>query len=316
MSRAVTLADIQSAQERIRPYLNPTVLEPSALSSQVYLKLENTNLTHSFKVRGALNAVLSLTDEEKARGIVTASSGNHAQGVAYAAKLAGVSATIFMPSHTPQRKMNNAKRLGANVNLDNPNYDACETSAIRLSEEEGLTYISPYNDPRVVAGGGTIGLEILDALPEVGRVIVGIGGGGLISGIGCAMKSLKPDVEVIGVSPVSAPAMYNLMYGTNHPEVWQTLAEALSGDIQKGSVTIDMVKAYVDRIVMITEEDIASAIRWMVDMQGWLVEGGGAVGIGVMLNNTVPPDDVPTAVLVSGGNIDGQVLRKILNATA
>ncbi len=146
-------------------------------------------------------------------------------------------------------------------------------------------------------------------------MIVGIGGGGLISGIGCAVKSLKPDVEVIGVSPVSAPAMYNLRYGTNHPEVWETLAEALSGDIQKGSVTIDMVSEYVDQIVMITEEDIAEAIRWMVDMQGWLVEGGGAVGIGVMLNNTIPPDDVPTAVLVSGGNIDGQALRKILNTS-
>jgi threonine dehydratase len=308
----ITLDAIQTAQARLNNYLTPTLLEPALFGQNIYLKLENTNRTHSFKIRGALNAVLSLTDAERQRGIVAASSGNHAQGVAYAAQLAGISARIYMPANTPERKVSAVRRMGAEARLDMPNYDQCEAEALRVAREDGLTYVSPYNDARIVAGAGTIGLEICEALPDVERVIVPISGGGLISGVACAVKSLKPDVKVIGVNALSAPTMYNLLYGTEHPENWHTLAEALSGDVESGSITIDLTKQYVDRIVLVDEEQISSAMRWMLDVQGWLVEGGGAVGVAAMLHGLIPADGRSTVIVVSGGNVDGTTLRGIL----
>jgi threonine dehydratase len=308
-----TIADINSARDRLRRYLHPTLMEIApGLGKDTWLKLENTNLTHSFKIRGALNAVLSLDDEQRARGIITVSSGNHAQGIAYAAYLTGATARILMPSSTPKRKVDGVKRFGAIPILDYDNYDEAELVVHDVAREGGYTFVSPYNDPNVVAGAGTIGLEIVDSLPDVGRVIVPTSGGGLISGIALAVKSLKPDAEVIGVNILSAPAMYNIFEGTNLPHNWDTLAEALSGDIEKGSITIEMAQKYVDKIVLVTEEQVADAIRWMVDQQGWMVEGGATVGVAALLNNVVPADDRKTAVVISGGNIDGKTFREVL----
>ncbi len=312
----LTHADILRARRRITPYVPLTPLEPApALGANVWLKLENVNPTHSFKVRGALNAVLSLSSEERARGLIASSSGNHAQGLAYAAALAGARAVILMPKHTPRRKVEGVQRHGAEVVLFADTYDECETEALRRARAEGLHFISPYNDLSVMAGAGTIGIEILEALPDVERVVVCVSGGGLISGVATAIRGLAAHpIEIIGVNALSAPSMYNFFYGQNLPENWDTLAEALSGGIEQGALTLDIVRRTVDRMVLVNEAQIAAAMRWMIDVQGWLVEGGGAVGVAALLHGIIPDDGKPTVAIVSGSNVDGATLRKVLNS--
>lgn len=309
----ITLMDILRARQRLARYLTPTPLErANGLPGPVWLKLENINPTHSFKIRGALNAVLSLDEAARTRGIITASSGNHAQGIAFAAHQTGLSAKILMPGHTPQRKVNGVRLYGAEAVLFGSTYDECEAEARRLEHKSGLTYISPYNDARVMAGAGTIGLELVEQLPEVTRVVVSVSGGGLISGVATAVRALKPQAEIIGVCAEAAPAMYNRFYGTQKPEVLETLAEALSGDIQTGAITVPVVKALVSQIVTVTEAQIAAAMRWLLDVQGWLVEGGGAAGVAAALHGLLPADEHPAVIVVSGGNVDGATVRRVL----
>jgi threonine dehydratase len=309
----IVLLDILQAKQRLQAWLNPTLLEAApALPGNVWLKLENTNPTHSFKVRGALNAVLALNEAERKRGIIAVSSGNHAQGIAYAARQVGATARILMPKHTPQRKVNGVIQQGAEAILFGATYDDAELEGRRLERAEGWTFISPYNDARVAAGAGTIGLEIVMSLPEVERVVVPVSGGGLIAGIATAVKSIKPDVEVIGINADSAPAMYNEFYGTHKPQMWETLAEALSGEIEAGSITIPIAKQYVDRVLLVDEAQIAAAMRWLLFTQGWLVEGGGAVGVAAALHHLLPDDKRPTVIVISGGNLDEANIRQIL----
>lgn len=300
------------ARERLRPYLTPTPIELApTLGENVWLKLENANKTHSFKSRGALNAILALPDDVRARGVVTASTGNHAQGIAYAAQLLGVRACIVMPNYAARRKVNGVRRLGAEAILHGDTYDAAEIEAHRLEREQGMTYISPYNHPDVIAGAGTVGLEIYDALPSIERVIVPVGGGGLISGVGMVLKTLKPTVEVIGVNPLVSPDMYNIFYQLEHPLGYETLADALPGAIELNSITLEMTQRYVDRIVLASEESIAHAMRWMVFEQGWIAEGGGVVGVAALQSGTIEPGGT-TVVVITGGNVDGDVLRRVL----
>jgi threonine dehydratase len=309
----ISLSDIQQARKRIAEHLRPTLLEPApGLGENVWLKLENTNRTHSFKIRGALNAILSLDEQARSRGIVAASSGNHAQGVAYAAQVTGVPAKIIMPAHTPKRKVDGVRHYGAIPILDCATYDDAEIKARRLEKEEGLTFVSGYNDPAIVAGAGTIGLEILDEVPDVERVIVPVSGGGLISGVAAAIKLQNKAVEMLGVSALNAPSMHNLFYDTELPEVWETLAEALSGGIEVGSITIELVQKHVDKILLVTENHIKEAMRWLVDEQGWIVEGGGAVGVAAMLRGLIKADGQKTVIVISGGNLDGETVRKVL----
>lgn len=313
----VTSGDIALARYRLSRYLTPTPLEAaSGLGEHVWLKLENANKTHSFKIRGALNAMLALDPEARARGIIGASSGNHAQGMACAANLLGLKVRIIMPASTAQRKVRGVIRWGSEPILFGEGYTEAEAEALRLRRESGLTFVSPYNDPHVVAGQGTIGLEIIDALPEVERVIVPTSGGGLISGIALAVKALKPSVEVVGVNLERSPAMYNLMYGTQLPVFEDSLADALPGEVEEGSITIDLVRQWVDRIVLVSEEAVAQAMRWMVADAGWMVEGGGAVGIAALLTDAVADDGKRTVVVVSGGNVDANVLTRVLTDTS
>jgi threonine dehydratase len=308
-------ADIVQAQMHLRHYLQITPLEAAPdLGEHIFLKLENANKTHSFKIRGALNAILSLEQAARKRGIVAASSGNHAQGVAYAAHLVDAQASILMPHHTPRKKVNGVLCYGAEAILYGSNYDETEAEALRMAAEEGASYVSPYNDRMVMAGAGTIGLEIVEQLPDVERVLVPVSGGGLISGVATAIKTLRPDCEVIGVCAESAPSMYNEFYGTEKEENWDTLAEALSGGIEAGSLTIPITKQQVDQIVLVSEEQIAVAMRWMLGTQGWLAEGGACVGIAAILHG-VAPNDKKTAILVSGGNVDLETLKTVV-ATA
>ncbi len=304
-------ADIVLARHRLAQILSPTPLEAApGLGASVWLKLECANRTRSFKVRGALNALLSL--EDSAAGIITASSGNHAQGIAYAAHRLGRPARVLMPEHTPRRKVEGVRRWGAQAVLFGKTYDEAEAEARRLENTEGLTYISPYNDARVIAGGGTVGLEMLDELEDIARVLVPAGGGGLISGIGVALKAANPRIEVIGVCSVSTPALYNAVHGASYPQIWDTLAEALSGEIETGSITILLARQVVDRVVLVSEEAIAAAMRWLLFWQGWVVEGGGAVGVAALLSGAVADDGQNTAVVVSGGNVDEAVLRQVM----
>jgi threonine dehydratase len=309
----VQLPDVTLAHCRLAPWLQPTPLERAhELGEAVWLKLESANKTHSFKIRGAMNAMLALDEAARARDIIACSSGNHAQAVAYAAHVLGLKARILMPEHTPQRKVNGVRNWGAEAVLFGKTYDEAEVEARRIESEQNLTFVSPYNDPQVVAGAGTIGLEIIEQLGEVERVLVPVSGGGLISGVALAVKSLKPEIEVIGVCADYAPTMYNVFYGTDYPQVWETIAEALSGDIEKGSITIPLAQQYVDRVVLVTEAKILEAMRWMIDRQGWIVEGGGAVGIAALLSGVVENNAQPTAVVVSGSNVDGEDIRRVL----
>lgn len=309
----VTYATIEAAQQRLAPYLVPTPLEEApGLGAFARLKLENINQTRSFKVRGALNAMLNLDDAARRRGIVTASSGNHAQGIAYAAYRSGVSARILMPPSTPKRKVAGVQRYGAEAVLHGPTYDEAEREARRLEREQGFTFISAYNHPDVISGAGTIGLEIAQQCPEVARVIVNIGGGGLIAGVATALKFFNPNIEVIGVCAEHAPAMYNHFYQKQLPQNYHTLAEALSGDIEENSITIDLTLKHVDEVVLVRESLISEAIRWMLFEQGWVVEGGGAVSVAAVLGGMITLDARPTVIIVSGGNIDEPVLRRVI----
>ena len=308
----VALGDIIRAGRRLAPHLLPTPLEAAPeLGERIWLKLENANKTHSFKIRGALNAILSLSQDERSRGIIAASSGNHAGAVAFAAQLAGASAQILMPKTTPKKKVDNVRRFGAEALLFGDNYDETEAEALRRVGAGG-TWISPYNDARVIAGAGTIGVEILRQLPDVLRVLVPVSGGGLIAGVATAVKELNPAVEVIGVNAESAPAMYNAFHNADLPQVWDTLADALSGEIEAGSITLPICQHYLDDMVLVSEERMARAMRFMLGTQGWVVEGGGAVAVAAVMHDVVPPDGKTTALVVSGGNVDLSVLRTML----
>ncbi len=308
----VNLADITLAQYRLKTYLSPTPLEfESGLPNSVWLKLENLNPMRSFKVRGALNAMLALTPEARGRGLVAASSGNHAQGIAYAAKLLGASAQIVMPEVAPKRKIEGVKRLGGTVILRG-DYDTMEIEAHRLEREHGWTYISPYADVKVIAGAGTIGLEMIERAPDVQRVIVPVGGGGLISGIAVALKTFKPTVQIIGVNAAVSPDMYNLFYGKDLPLSHETLADALPGAIEETSPTREIVKALVDEIVLVDEDAIQSAMRWFYETHGLIGEGGGVVGIAAMLSGVIPQSNDNTVIVVSGGNVDTDTLKRVL----
>ncbi|MCY4071665.1 MAG: threonine/serine dehydratase [Chloroflexi bacterium] len=312
MPEPVTLGDIIRAGQRLGAHLGPTPLEAAPkLGENAWLKLENANKTHSFKIRGALNAILSLDETARAKGIIAASSGNHAGAVAYAADLADASARILMPLNTPEKKIDNVRRYGAEAILFGDNYDQAEAEALRMAAGGG-TWVSPYNDAKVIAGAGTIGLEVVAQLPDVERVVVPVSGGGLIAGVATAVKGMNPEIKVIGVNAASAPAMYNHFYGSDKPQVWETLAEALSGEIEAGSITVPIARRLVDDMALVTERQIADAMRYMIEAQGWVVEGGGAVGVAALLHDVLPRDGAVTAVLVSGGNVDGDVLRRVL----
>lgn len=307
-----TLRDIIRAGGRLAPHLPPTPLEAAPkLGEKIWLKLENANKTHSFKIRGALNAILALKAEARAQGIIAASSGNHAGAVAYAALLTGVKATILMPSTTPAKKIDNVKQYGAQAVIYGDTYDEAEAEALRRAREGG-TWLSPYNDLRVIAGAGTIGLEILKQLPEVQRVVAPVSGGGLIAGLAVALKRVDSAIEVIGVNAESAPAMYNAFHDTQLPQVWETLADALSGEIEAGAITLPICREYLDDMVLVTEEEMAAAMRFLLETQGWVAEGGGAVAVSALMHDVLPRDGVATALVVSGGNVDLSVLRRVL----
>ena len=315
----VSLADVQAARERLGGAVSRTPCARSETLSRitgqsVFLKLENLQMTGSFKERGALNRIATLTPEQARRGVVAASAGNHAQGVAYHATRRGIRSVIVMPLATPLVKVQATRGFGGEVVLYGANYDEACAEATRLCTAENMTFIHPFDDPLVIAGQGTVGLELLEQIDNLQAVVVPIGGGGLIGGIACAVKALRPEVRVIGVQTARLPSM-QVALREGHPVTLDpatTIADGIAVR-RSGDVTFPLVQRYVDEIVTVNEDEIASAILTLLEREKTLAEGAGAAALAAMLQHrTSLPAFTRTAVLVCGGNIDVTLLSRII----
>lgn len=278
------------------------------------MKLENLQITNSFKIRGALNRILQLSEEEVKRGIITASAGNHAQAIAIGAEKKNLVPKIIVPRNTPKVKIEKIKEHKVELVLYGETYDEAEEFAINLAKKAQLTYISPYNDELIVAGQGTIGLEILEDLPSAQIVLVGVGGGGLISGISVAVRTLRPNVRILGVESEASPGMLESLKAGRivDVELKDSIAEGLAGNIEQGSITFEIIQRYVDEILLIKEDTIRKAVYllWQNDKQ--MTEGAGAAAIGPILENKGRFIDKTTVAVISGGNIEDTLFRSIL----
>lgn len=315
---SVSLDDIKAARLALSGYLRPTPLYHSPnLSSQfglpVYFKTENLQRAGSFKIRGAFYKMSSLSAAERARGVIAASAGNHAQGVALAAHSLGIQATICMPEGAPITKVEATENYGGRVILEGQTYDDAYQKALALQKQDGYTFIHGFDDPRTIAGQGTIGLEILEDLPDVATVFVPIGGGGLISGVALALKALKPDVRIVGVQAGGAPAVYlGLQKGAL---VWTDSVRTIADGIaikRPGKLNFELIRKYVDEVVLVDEEEIAQSILVLLERSKLMVEGAGAVGLAAFMSEKVQGVRGPVVVLLSGGNIDVNILSRII----
>lgn len=281
--------------------------------NQIYFKTENLQVTGSFKLRGAYFKISRLNEEEKAAGIVACSAGNHAQGVALSAQRMGIKATICMPDGAPISKVQATRSYGAEVALVKGAYDDAYQYACKLQEEEHATFIHPFDDPDVIAGQGTIGLEILDQLSDVDAIVVPVGGGGLISGVAYAAKSLKPDIKVFGVQAKEAASMADsLKYDEQVTlKTVNTFADGIAVK-HPGDLTFELIKDYVDDVVTVTEDEIAVAILALIEKQKLIAEGAGAVALAAVMADKIPVEGKNVVVLVSGGNIDVNILSRVI----
>jgi threonine dehydratase len=316
----VSLLEVRAAAERIRPFVVRTPLERSlGLSAlcggEVWLKFECFQTTGSFKLRGALNAFLTLTDDKRKMGVLTASAGNHGLGVARAAGLLGVPATVVVPETASQVKVDALRQSGAELLLCGATYDDAESAAIALATERGVPFVSAYNDPAVVAGGGTIALEVLEDLPSARAMVVPAGGGGLIGGIGVAAHGLDPEVAVYGAQSVASPALHAaLEAGALVPvEIRPSLADGLSGNVESGSITFQLLMEHVRQVVLVEEAEIVEAMRWLLTHEHVLVEGSAAVGVAALLRQLLSLDG-PMVIVLTGRNVAASVLQQYLLA--
>ena len=279
----------------------------------LYLKTENLQETGSFKLRGAYYKISQLTDEEKARGIIACSAGNHAQGVAMAAAHNGIKAMICMPDGAPISKIEATKQLGADICLVKGAYDDAYAHALRIQEETGATFIHPFNDDEVIAGQGTRGLEILDELEDVDAVVVPVGGGGLISGVAYAVKHLNPNIKVYGVQAAGSASMHESIVA-GKPVMLENAATFADGIAvkQPGDITFGIVSEYVDEIVTVTEDEIAASILALIEKQKVIAEGAGAVAVTAVMFDKLPVEVKKVACVVSGGNIDVNILSRVI----
>lgn len=281
--------------------------------TELYLKTENLQVTGSFKIRGAYYKMSRLTDEEKARGVVACSAGNHAQGVALAARESGIKSVICLPDGAPISKVEATRSYGAEINLVQGVYDDAYAEAIRLRDEEGYTFIHPFDDPDVIAGQGTIAIELAEQVPDMDALIVPIGGGGLISGIAYTIKSLNPHVEVIGVQASGAPSMLNSIHDA-HIETLDSVFTIADGIAVKkpGSLTYELCSKYVDKIVTVTDDEISAAILALMEQHKLVTEGAGAVAVAAAMFGKVDLAGKKTVCLLSGGNIDVTILSRVI----
>ncbi|MCX6647832.1 MAG: threonine/serine dehydratase [Candidatus Bathyarchaeota archaeon] len=313
----VTIGDVYAARRRMGRWVRKTPFEHSPLLSsltkgEVWLKLENRQLTGSFKIRGASNKIALLTPEERARGVVAASSGNHAQGVAYAARELGVKAVIVVPGNTPNVKRDAIRALGADLTVHGDEYMEAERLAQSISREKRLPFLSPYNDADLIAGQGTVALEIVEDGPELDAVLVPVSGGGLISGIATVMKSASK-AEVIGVQTEASPVMHASIKAGKIIDIpmYDTVAEGLHGGIEQGSVTFPICQRLVDDWIDVKEATIVDALRLMLLRQHEVIEGSGAVGVAALMEDPRRFEGRRVGVVISGGNIDETLLRRL-----
>jgi len=310
---------IYEAKERIKNIIVDTHLSFAPYLSketgcEVFLKKENLQITGAFKIRGAYNKIASLSDEQRACGVIAASAGNHAQGVAMSANEFSIKAVIVMPESTPLTKVNGVKYFGAEVILAGSNYDEAYAYAKTYGQENSLTFVHPFEDEEVIAGQGTVALEILDKCKELDAVVVPVGGGGLISGMAVAIKSINPNIEVIGVSASGAPALkesYDLGYVVDSVSV-RTIADGIAVR-DTSPITLEYMLKNVDRFISVDDEEIASAILLLLERQKLVVEGAGAVGVAALMHNKLTHlKGKKVAVVLSGGNMDVTLLSVIL----
>ena len=314
----VTLQDIERARARIKDdiYMSPCAHSETfskLTGNKVYFKLENLQMTGSFKERGALNKILTLSDEEKARGVIAASAGNHAQGVAYHATRNSVRSTIVMPAAAPLVKVTRTREYGAEVVVHGASYDEAFEEAWRRREAEGLTFIHAFDDDAVMAGQGSVGLEMLEQNPYLEAVLVPIGGGGLISGIAVAMKEINPRIRIIGVQTSRLPSMVRAV--SEHAPVSLPAAVTIADGIavrKAGARTLPVVAKYVDDIVTVDEEEIANAILLLLEREKTVAEGAGAAAMAALVQGRTNLHGKKLAVVIGGGNIDVNMLSRII----
>jgi threonine dehydratase len=314
----IGIQDIQTAMGRIREAIRVSPCTRSEsfsilTNNEIFLKLDNQQRTGAFKERGALNKLLTLNDEERSHGVIAASAGNHAQGVAYHAGLHGIRALIYMPLPTPLTKVSATRAYGAEVVLDGANYDEAYEKAVEHGRQHHLTLIHAFDDDAVIAGQGTLGLEILEQQPDIEVVIAPIGGGGLIGGIACAMKETNPAIRVFGVQPAKLPSMKEAV-AQGKPVTLKAATTIADGIAVRraGERTFPLIQKYVDDIVTVEEEEIANAILLLLEREKTLAEGAGAASIAAVLNHKLPLEGKKVAVLVCGGNIDVTLLARII----
>jgi threonine dehydratase len=315
-----TFEDVLAARRRVAVVGEVTPMLPSERLSSlagapVWLKAECLQVTGSFKVRGAANALSLLTGQQRAAGVVAVSSGNHGRAVAHVAASLGIAATVCLSERVPEVKAEAIATLGATVVVAGPDQDAADAEARRLASDDGLVFVHPFDDPAVIAGQGTVGLEILDQVPDVGVAVVPLSGGGLISGVALAARAANDAVSVIGVSQDRGPAMYETLRAGRLVDVVEedTLADALAGSLgPENRHTVRLCRDLVDDIVLVSEEEIAAAMRFLHVEHGLRVEGGGAVGVAALLAGRIRPVGT-TVVVVSGGNVADEIFQAVVS---
>ena len=316
----VTIDDIRKAQDTIKDIVKRTdILESTKLSlltnANIYYKCENLQKTGSFKVRGACNKIANLTEEEKSKGVIASSAGNHAQGVALGAKMNNIEATIVMPSTAPLAKVTATKSYGANVVLEGLVYDDAYAKAVEIQKETGATFLHPFNDKYVIAGQGTIGLEIFEQMNnKVDTILCPIGGGGIIAGIATAAKALNPNVKIVGVQTANIPSMYESMKSGKVTTAFKSTSIADGISVKTvGELTFNIAKDLLDEVVLVQEDEIAEAVLFLMENQKVVAEGSGAVTTAAILSGKYKPKENENVVLIiSGGNIDVNTLNRIV----
>jgi len=316
MDTTLTLDDIRTAAQRLHGQVLETPCLPSRTLSQivgceVFLKFENLQFTASFKERGALNKIAQLTDEERARGVLAVSAGNHAQGVAYHAQRLGIPATIVMPRFAAPVKVANTRGFGAEVVLQGDTFDDARAFGLQLAHERNLTLIHPFDDLAVIAGQGTIGLEMLAQQPSLDTLVVPIGGGGLIAGVVTAARALKPGIEIIGAQTERFPAAWNARHGGSLAVQQATIADGI-GVKATGALTLPLLQQHVDDVLLVDEDDIEQAILMLLEIEKTVVEGAGAVGLATLMKHRERFAGRKVGLILSGGNIEPLVLAEII----
>ena len=317
MTRELTLNEIYRASHVLKSTIRPThlIAAPSVSPEcEVFIKPENLQVTGSFKVRGASYMISQLSDEEKARGVIASSAGNHAQGVALAAASNGIKSIICLPAGAPISKVEATRSYGAEICLVPGVYDDAYSKAMQLCEERGMTFVHPFNDPMVIAGQGTIGLEILDELPDIDAIIVPVGGGGLVSGIAYAAKQLKPSIKIYGVQAEGAASMVRSL-DDGHVERLKSVSTIADGIAVKepGDLTYRLCKEYVDKIITVSDDEVCAAILLLLEKHKLIAEGAGAVSVAAAMFGNLPLKGMKVACVVSGGNVDVTFLNRIIN---